>query len=102
MPGVCKLGDTGMGGCLHSSHAPTLPFPYVTVFASSAVTVMTNALGTVRVGDAGISSCGHPTVALLGSPTVMSEKLPTHRVADTGANFGPYVADLGSVNVIAN
>lgn len=100
--GVCRLGDTGIGGCLHSSHAPTLPFPYTTIFSVGIPNVLINAMPVITLGSVGISSCGHPTVALLASTTVMANNIGVHRMVDTGANFGPYIVSLASQNVIAN
>ena len=100
--GCCRIGDTGIGGCLHSSHAPLIPFPYTTIFAVGAATVIINGMPAAILGSVGISSCGHPTVALLASTTVIANALGVHRLTDTGANFGPYMANLASTNTIAN
>lgn len=98
--GFCRISDTGMGQCLHASHAPTIPFPYITVFSAGSVDTITNDLGTIFIGSPGLSTCGHPTVALVGSTTVIVNDLGLHRLSDTGANFGPYVANVSSVDTL--
>lgn len=100
--GICRMGDTGMGGCTHASHAPLIPFPYTTVFSVGTPNVLTNGLPTIVMGAVGLSSCGHPTVALLASTTVMANSIGVHRMLDTGANFGPYIVNLASTDTIAN
>lgn len=100
--GCCRVGDVGMGICTHSSHAPTLPFPYVVTFSMGNPTVITNGLPTVPLGAIGLSTCGHPTTALLASTSVLLSGLGVHRLGDTGANFGPYVTTIASLDVIAN
>ena len=92
---VCRVSDIGIGVCpAHKS-----PRSYITVFGSGAKTVLAEAKQMVRVGDVGVSSCGHPTIALVGSKTVLCEGAAVHRCNDTGANAGPYVATTAAVTV---
>jgi hypothetical protein len=55
----------------------------------------------VRIGDIGIATCGHPTVALTGSATYEVEKSKVHRQNDVGSNPGPYVA-VAAASTITN
>lgn len=96
MAGRCRMGDTGAGVC--PSHSP--PKNYITVFNIGANTVNTNSKPSITIGSVGISDCGHPTVALVGSATVIIESKGSHRIGDTGSNAGAYVALTGSINVI--
>jgi uncharacterized Zn-binding protein involved in type VI secretion len=90
------MGDTGAGVC--PSHSP--PKNYTTVFNIGANTVNTNGLPSITMGSVGISDCGHPTIALVGSSSVFVEGKGSHRIGDTGSNAGAYVALVGSPNVI--
>lgn len=90
-----RVGDIGIGVCpCHTS-----PVTYTTVFSTGAASVITNGPISAIVSSVGISSCGHPTIALSGSRTVIKEGKSSHRIGDTGANCGPYVSVSGSENV---
>lgn len=93
----CRFGDTGSGVC--NSHDS--PKPYTTIFNMTAITVNANSLGVATIGTVGIATCGHPTIALVGSSTVNAEGKGIHRLGDTGANGGTYIAMVGSPNVFA-
>ena len=95
MPAVCRTGDTGVGICPHHSS----PQNYVTVFSSGATDVNSNDLANCFVGTVGVSTCGHPTIALTGSDNSTADGLGLHRVGDVGANYGPYTAATGSDDV---
>lgn len=94
---VCRQGHIGSGVCYWHSG----PTPYTTVFSDGADTVMTNGQVTSIIGTIGIATCGHPTTAHTGSGTVITAGEGTHRLADSGANGGPYTATEGSPNVFA-
>jgi hypothetical protein len=95
---VCRLGDIGIGVC----PAHRFPLNYVTTFISGADSVFADNINVCEIGTIGISTCGHPTVALTGSGTVsIFGPQGVHRIGDTGINFGPYVAVTGSDNVSA-
>lgn len=98
MPPRCRIGDTGSGVC----PAHVSPKTYITVFNMGANYVITNGRPSAYVGSVGISTCGHPTVALMGSPSIILESRGSHRVGDTGSNAGAYVAIMGSPNVNDN
>jgi hypothetical protein len=92
------MSDTGSGVCpAHDS-----PRNYITVFNIGASSVLTNSRPSANVGTVGISTCGHPTVALMGSPSINLQSRGSHRVGDTGSNAGAYVAIMGSNNVFDN
>lgn len=98
MSGFTRIGDVGVGICYWHDH----PESYTTTFTSGANTVTANNLVSCFVGTVGISTCGHPTIALAGSPDVMSEGMGVHRIGDAGQNGGPYIAVSGSSDVLAN
>lgn len=95
MTAVSRIGDIGTGTCpCHDT-----PQPYTTTFVTGASTVFINNIPATLVGTIGNATCGHPTTALTGSSTVFIEGLPVHRIADTGANCGPYITVTGAANV---
>jgi len=96
MSGACRNGDIGLGIC----PAHLTPVSYTTTFIGNATTVLTNGQTTVTIGAIGISTCGHPTIALTGSSSVNAEGNGIHRIGDSGQNPGPYTAVTGSTNVI--
>ena len=98
MTSVATVGCIGVGTC--PKHKK--PRPYVTTFISGANTVSANGLPVAVAGvTMGVSSCGHPTIAVTGTPTHRVEGLPLHRVGDMGQNFGPYIVTTGSPNVLS-
>ena len=92
MPAHSRVGDSGVGVC----PCHIIPLPYITIFASGASSVKTNGKITTIVTTIGISTCGHPTIALTGSSTVNFENQHVHRIGDMGVNCGPYVSVTGS------
>lgn len=94
MPAHGYVTSLGVGRC--PCHPPFPVIDYTTVINVGASTVTTNNLATAVVGSLGISSCGHVTVALVGSGTVLAENAGVHRVGDTGANCGQYTLTVGS------
>jgi len=95
MTGVCRVGDLGVGVCPHHSS----PQNYTTIFVSGIENVTSDDLQICVVGTIGVSTCGHPTIALTGSDIVTADGIGIHRVGDMGANYGPYTAVGGSDNV---
>jgi hypothetical protein len=89
---VCRVGDTGVGVC--PCHG--VPVVYTTTFHDCSPVHTTDGLNTAVITSVGISTCGHPTVALTGSPVSDVQGLAVHRIGDTGANCGGYVAITGS------
>lgn len=95
MLGICKTADIGVGVCPAHKH----PRPYVTIMTVGAASVRINSLPTATLLTIGISTCGHPTVAITCSPNVKAQSLGVHRLLDIGCNFGPYVMTTSSQNV---
>ncbi len=69
---------------------------YTTTFDKGSPTVSADGKPVVRVGDSGVSTCGHPTTALTGSGVTTADGIKVHRVGDTGQNFGTYTVQSGS------
>jgi hypothetical protein len=95
MTGVCRVGDIGVGVCPNHPHSVN----YTTVFVSGIADVVADDSEVCIVGTVGMSTCGHPTIALSGSDVCNADGLGLHRVGDVGANFGPYTAILGADDV---
>lgn len=95
MLGICKTSDIGVGVCpCHDS-----PVTYVTTMTVGAYSVRTNNLPTATLMTIGMSSCGHPTVAITCSWNVRAQNLGVHRLNDIGVNCGPYTMVTSSWNV---
>lgn len=96
MPAATYITCYGIGSC--PSHSGSVN--YTTVFSSNPIdTVTTNTQGKCVVGTIGISTCGHPTIAMTGSGTVTAGTKPVHRIGDMGENAGPYTVTTGSGDV---
>ncbi|SRR6266581_1541678 len=89
---VTRYGDMGLGVCPAHHH----PVTYITVFVSSNSNVTSDGIPIITVGDIGISSCGHPTVAVTGSEVGLANEKGIHRVGDMGTNPGHYTVITGS------
>lgn len=93
---IARVGDVGVGVC--PGH-PT-PLIYTTTFDAGSDTTKIDGQEACTIGSTGVSTCGHPTVALTGSPAVCSaDGKAFHRVGDTGQNLGTYTVTVGSPNV---
>ena len=95
MSGICRAGDVGAGSC--SAHDSTKS--YNTVFVPAQSTVFSEGSPVIRIGDVGLSTCGHPTICLSGAATVLCVGSGVHRIGDVGANPGAYVSLSGSATV---
>lgn len=94
--GLGRTFDTGIGICPCHEH----PVTYVTVMTPGpANNVFTNSRPTSTMLTIGLSSCGHPTIAVSCSNNVKAKNFGVHRFADTGINCGPYVLVSASNNV---
>ena len=92
---VCRVGDVGVGVCF----GHPVPTPFVTIFVSGDGIVDVDDSQMMRIGDIGICSCGHISIAVSGSGiTEGSNGMEVHRVGDVGITNGPgtYVAVTGS------
>jgi len=92
MPSHSRVGDIGVGVC----PCHLVPVGYITAFVTGASSVKTNGRTTTIVSTIGVSTCGHPTIALTGSGTVFLEGHKVHRIGDVGVNCGPYISASGS------
>jgi hypothetical protein len=91
-----RVGDTGIGICPNHN----TPQQYTTVFVTGAKNVFVNGLECALVDvTIGISSCGHPTIAITGSTKTFRENHACHRLGDIGINYGPYSVVTASENV---
>lgn len=97
MSGQSRIGDVGIGVC--PAHDGSVE--YVTTFITGSISAQTNGKPSAIITTVGISTCGHPTVAISGSTTVFHEGKPAHRIGDAGINPGAYTAVSGSTNVFA-
>lgn len=93
MAAIARVGDVGIGICY--CHSP-FPVSYTTTFIGGAPSVTADGLPVMRIGDIGISTCGHTTIAISGSGPVVANVLGVHRLGDTGSNCGPYTCISGS------
>ena len=92
---VCRVGDIGVGVCF----GHPVPTPFVTIFVSGDGVVDIDDRQMIRVGDIGICSCGHISIAVSGAGVSEgSNSMAPHRVGDVGITNGPgtYVAVTGS------
>lgn len=95
---VARVGDIGSGSCPAHKKRKN----YNTIFVPGQSTVFAEGLPVIRLGDIGLASCGHPTVALMGAITVFAVASNVHRLGDIGSNPGPYVTVIGATTVFAN
>jgi hypothetical protein len=89
------VGDVGVGVCF----GHPVPTPFVTIFVSGDDVVDVDGNQMMRIGDIGICSCGHVSIAVSGASIVEgSNGMMAHRVGDVGITNGPgtYVAVTGS------
>lgn len=78
MQPVCRIGDIIVGTCW-DGHPPR---PYVGVWISGSPTCSAENLDIVRIGDIGVTDCGHTIVAIAGAPTTSADNIPVHRIGD--------------------
>lgn len=95
MSKISRVGDIGVGIC----PCHITPVQYTTVFSDGCSIVKTNGMITTIVGTIGVSSCGHPTIAITGSNVINLCNKQVHRVGDVGSNCGPYTSISGSEDV---
>ena len=100
---VARVGDTVVGYCRGDGHTTDREFVGVWTTGSSTV-FADNIIEVVRIGDIGITDCGHTFVAATGAETVFADNIGVHRVGDTviteGGGVG--VSTTGSDTVFAD
>ena len=98
MANICVTGNTGVGVCPNHSSLN----PYVTTLYTGAPTASSFGQALAIVGSLGISTCGHPTTALVGSSRIRyKSSIGVHRLGDSGANFGGYTMVTCSSHLIS-
>lgn len=78
--GVCRVGDQITGVCNASVHNGSRNF--VGTWTTGSSVVSSEGLGVVRVGDLGITDCGHTIRAIQGSSIVTADGIGVVRVGD--------------------
>ena len=86
-PKITRQGDIGIGICPSHQSATT----YITTFISSNLDVTADGIPVITIGDIGISTCGHPTIAITGAQFRNVNAKKVHRKDDMGTNPGPYI-----------
>jgi hypothetical protein len=94
---VARVGDTGVGVC----YAHDTPTDFVVTFTTGDPLMKADGMAVCTVGTIGTTSCGHHTIALVGSTLCKGTNGEgLHRVGDTGVviedNSGVYVVTNGS------
>lgn len=89
---ITRHGDIGIGTCpAHDS-----PVVYTAYFISSNPNVTADGIPVITIGDVGICTCGHASIALTGAQFSTANAKPHHRIGDMGTNPGPYTVVTGS------
>lgn len=78
MPGVARVGDVVVGYCNGPGHPANRDF--TGTWVSGSPTVTADDLSVIRVGDTGVTDCGHMFYALTGSSTSTADGLEVHVV----------------------
>ena len=83
---VARVGDVVTGYCDGPGHVRGRPF--VGVWPTGSGTVVANGVAVIRVGDTGVTDCGHTFIAQTGSDITTDTGIPIHRVGDVVATEG--------------
>lgn len=97
-PKVARTGDMGLGVC----PAHLTPVTYITSLISSNPNVTADGIPVITIGDIGIATCGHTTIALTGATFGFANSKKIHRLGDMGTNPGPYTVITSSSTVDSN
>lgn len=99
MAGVCRIGDSVTGTC--RAAVVGHPRTFTGTWSTGSSVVQANGIGVVRVGDTGITDCGHTIQATVGSSAMTADGLPVHRVGDAViiVQGGSGVSSTGSPTV---
>lgn len=100
--GICRVGDIVIGRCRASASGH--PRDFTGTWTTGAADVTANGLGTIRVGDIGITDCNHTFQAVAGSTEVTADGLGVVRVGDPVIVIqgGEGIAISGSSDVTSN
>jgi hypothetical protein len=78
--GIARLGDTVTGTC--RAPAPNHPRTFTGTWTTCSGVCTLEGKGIIRVGDHGVTDCGHHFTASTGSPNSSADGLQIHRVGD--------------------
>jgi uncharacterized Zn-binding protein involved in type VI secretion len=93
---ICRVGDQCTGTCNAGSSGH--PRTFIGTWLTGSPDVFVDDLPVVRIGDTGITDCGHQIVATGGSTSGFANDLSIHRVGDavTVTEGGTGVSTTGS------
>lgn len=77
---VCRVGDCVVGTC--EANAPNHPRDFTGVWMTGSDVVIADGIQVIRVGDTGVTDCGHTFVAVTGSDIANDQGIALHRVGD--------------------
>lgn len=97
----CRIGDIVIGTC--DADAPDHPRSFTGTWTTGSPNVTADGLSVVRIGDIGITDCGHTFQAVAAGENVYSNGLGQVRVGDPVIVLegGEGIATTGSPNVIS-
>jgi uncharacterized Zn-binding protein involved in type VI secretion len=78
--GCCRVGDIVTGVC--NASASGHPRNFTGFWTTGASDVTADGIGMIRVGDLGITDCGHTFQAVAGSSDVQTNNLGQVRIGD--------------------
>ena len=98
---VCRIGDHITGTC--EASGSDHPRDFIGVWTTGSDYVTADGIPVVRVGDFGVTDCGHTIQAATGSDYVTADNIPVVRVNDLTIIIegGHGVAVTGSDIVVA-
>lgn len=77
--GICRIGDSCTGTCT----AHRYPRSFTGTWTTGSTSVKIGGVGVVRVGDTGVTDCGHHIVAVGGSSGIIANGIGLHRIGDS-------------------
>lgn len=97
---VARIGDIVVGTC----RAHKSPRSYTAILTTGSGVVTANGQGVCRVGDTGVTDCGHTVQIISGSGVAKSDGVPVARVGDAVVVLegGDGVIVAGSPTVTSN
>lgn len=75
---VARVGDTVVGTC----RAHKSPRSYTAILTTGSGTVTADGQAVCRVGDIGVTDCGHTVQIVSGSSVAKANGIPVARVGD--------------------
>ncbi len=100
MPGLGRIGDSFIGTCCCHSD-PTCIGTSGVIISGAAMTTVEGS-PAARIGDMGITSCGHIAVIVGGSSTITVESSPVSRIGDSVSGCVTGVLVSGATTVSGN